>query len=173
MNVAADRNGPSIGQRRRAARIAAVQALYQQGMIGGSAEKTASAARHFVLATEDETPVALDEVLFRDLVHGVHTRRTEINELIQSVLNKDRSVERLEQVMQAVLAAGTYELLARPDIDARLTINEYVEVAGAFFSGREPGFANGVLDRLAHQLRPSEMPDARAGASDEPASQDG
>ncbi|MGE4219709.1 MAG: transcription antitermination factor NusB [Alphaproteobacteria bacterium] len=173
MSASAERTGVSMGQRRRAARMAAVQALYQQGMIGGSAEKTAAAARHFALAAEDETPVALDEVLFRDLVHGVFARRVEINELIQSVLDKDRTVERLEQVMQALLAAGTYELLARPDIDARLTINEYVEVAGAFFGGREPGFANGVLDRLARRLRPSEMPGAGAGASDEPAGQDG
>lgn len=173
MSAAAGKTVVSVGQRRRAARVAAVQALYQQGMTGGSAERTAAAARHFALAAEDETPVALDEVLFNDLVHGVHARRAEIDALIQSTLDKDRSVERLEQVMQAILAAGVYELLARPDIDARLTINEYVEVAGAFFGGREPGFANGVLDRLARRLRPGEMPAAPAGRSGEPADEDG
>ena len=81
----------------------------------------------------------------------------EIDRLIAERLDKDRLLERLEAILRAILRAGTYELVARPDVPARVIISEYLDVAHAFFAGSEPGFANGVLDRLAHDLRAGEF----------------
>jgi N utilization substance protein B len=66
-------------------------------------------------------------------------------------------VERLETVLRAILRAGAYEILARPDIPPRVTISEYVEIAHAFFGGREPGLVNGVLNRLAQERRAGDL----------------
>ena len=67
------------------------------------------------------------------------------------------TVERLETVLRAILRAGAYEILARPDIPPRVSISEYVEIAHAFFGGREPGLVNGVLDRLAQERRAGDL----------------
>jgi N utilization substance protein B len=64
---------------------------------------------------------------------------------------------RLETVLRAILRAGAYELTARPDVPARVAISEYLDVAHAFYAGKEPGLVNGVLDRLAHDLRPGDL----------------
>jgi transcription antitermination protein NusB len=109
---------------------------------------------------EGVTYAEADAALFADIVSGQQQRAAEIDRLIAERLDKDRLLERLEAILRAILRAGTYEFLARPDVPARVIISEYLDVAHAFFSGSEPGFANGVLDGLAHDLRVGEFPGA-------------
>ena len=79
------------------------------------------------------------------------------------MLTPDWPLERLESVLRAILRAGAYELLARPDVPAPVVISEYLEIGHAFFAGKEPGLVNGVLDRLARTLRPRACGGARDG----------
>jgi transcription antitermination protein NusB len=132
---------------RRAARLAAVQALYQLDM---NDVAPAVVIAEFVGHRLEQHA---DQPLFSDLVGNVAARVVEIDGLIGGALVEGWSVERLETVLRAILRAGTYEILARPDIPPRVTISEYVEIAHAFFGGKEPGLVNGVLNRLAHERR--------------------
>jgi N utilization substance protein B len=136
---------------RRAARLAAVQALYQLDMNDGApAVVIAEFVRHRLEEHADQT-------LFSDVVGGVAARVADIDARIGAALVEGWTVERLETVLRAILRAGTYELLARPDVPPKVAISEYVEIAHAFFGGREPGLVNGVLHRLAGELRGAEL----------------
>jgi N utilization substance protein B len=90
-------------------------------------------------------------------VRGVAERAEDIDRMLASALTESWTVERLEVVLRCILRAGAYELLARPGVPARAAINEYVELAHAFYAGAEPGMVNGLLDRLARLLRPEEF----------------
>ncbi len=144
------------GRKRSAARLAAVQALYQIELTGGSA---ANVVREFLMhrfgGGEDDTPGAADEALFADLVEGASARRDELDRQISAVLTPDWPLARLEVILRAILRAGAYELIARPDVPARVAISEYIDIAHAFFAGKEPGLVNGVLDALARTFRPA------------------
>jgi len=136
---------------RRAARLAAVQALYQLNM---NDVAPAVVIAEFVGHRLERHA---DQPLFSDLVGGVAARVAALDEMIGAALVEGWTVERLETVLRAILRAGAYELVARPDIPPRVAISEYVEIAHAFFGGREPGLVNGVLHRLAQQLRPADL----------------
>ena len=84
---------------------------------------------------------------------GVDARRAEIDQFIAGKLAKDWSLDRLDRPMRAILRAGTYELLARPDVPVASVISEYVDVAHAFYDKRESGFVNGLLDAVAKEAR--------------------
>lgn len=141
------------GGRRSAARLAAVQALYQMELSGVSAEQALSdhAARSRDVAGGEETTVEADAEFLGDLVRGVDARGAEIDRALGGVIAQEWALERLEVVLRAILRAGAWELLAREDIDPPVTIDEYVEIAKDFFAGREPSMVNGVLDKLAAQ----------------------
>ena len=94
-----------------------------------------------------------DEKLFGDIVRGVAEHRERLDETLSAALSEEWPLPRLERLLRLILEAGAYELVHRPDIPPRVTISEYVAIAYAFFSGREPALANGVLDRLARTLR--------------------
>lgn len=151
---------------RSAARLAAVQALYQIDISGiGADDVTDEFLRHrFGDAGDDASVPAADTGLFSELVHGVCARGDEIDPMISRALGGGWTLDRLELLLRAVLRAGAFELLARADVPAPVVIDEYIEVAHAFFGRGEPGLVNGVLDRLAHDLRPAELV-ARKGAS--------
>jgi N utilization substance protein B len=136
---------------RRAARLAAVQALYQLDM---NDVAPAVVIAEFVGHRLEQHA---DQPLFSDLVGQVAARVVEIDDLIGAALVEGWKVERLETVLRAILRAGAYEILARPDIPPRVTISEYVEIAHAFFGGREPGLVNGVLNRLAQERRAGDL----------------
>jgi len=136
---------------RRAARLAAVQALYQLDMNAGKATAVVSEFVNHRLEAHADQP------LFSDLVAGVTERAAEIDGLIGGALVEGWTVERLETVLRAILRAGTYELVARIDVPAKVAISEYVEIAHAFFGGKEPGLVNGVLNRLAQERRAGEL----------------
>lgn len=140
---------------RSAARLAAVQALYQREM-----EKTALARllnefhQHRLGAViEDEQYAEAEVAFFDDVVSGVDARCDEIDLLLSERLAKGWSLARLDKTMLQVLRAGTYELMARADVPVGTVIGEYVDVAKAFFDDREAKFANGVLDAVAKQVR--------------------
>ena len=145
---------------RSAARLAAVQALYQQEMEGTPVPRLLKEFHdHRLGATiEDAQYVEAERSFFDDIVTGVSSRCAEIDELIGRRLAADWRLERLDRPMRALLRAGTYELLARPDVPVGSVISEYVDVAHAFYDKRESGFVNGVLDAVARDARA-----ARAG----------
>jgi N utilization substance protein B len=140
---------------RSAARLAAVQALYQMEMEGTPlAQLLHEFHQHRLGATiEDVTYVPAEEAFFDDVVTGVDARRDEVDGLIAAKLAKGWSMERLDRPMRQILRAGTYELLARADVPTASVISEYVDVAHAFYDRREAGFVNGLLDAIAKAVR--------------------
>ncbi len=147
----------SATARRRAARLAAVQALYQIELTSDPVDAVAREFLEHRLGRERDDEIEADQSLFADIVQGVASRRRELDALIASVLVEGWTVERLELVLKLILRAGAYELQSRPDVPARVCITEYVDLTHAFFDGKEPGLTNGVLDHLARMLRPDEM----------------
>ena len=142
-----------------AARLAAVQALYQMDIAGDGIEDVVAEFLTHRLAdwTEDGQSIDADTDLFATLTRGAGARRDDIDALIVGALAEGWTIQRLELLLRAVLRVGTYELMARPETPAKVVIDEYIDVAHAFFGKGPPGFVNGVLDRLAHDLRPGEF----------------
>ncbi len=142
-------------QARAAARLAAVQALYQHEMEGTAIPALLHEFhQHRLGATIEEVEYADADVdFFDDVVKGADARREEIDTLIAGKLAKGWSLDRLDRPMKAILRAGTYELLARDDVPVAAAISEYVDVAHAFYEKRESGFVNGLLDAIAKDVR--------------------
>lgn len=140
---------------RSAARLAAVQALYQIEMEGTQLSVLLHEFhQHRLGATiEDVTYAQAEESFFDDIVTGVDKRRAEIDALVSARLSKGWSLERLDKPMRQILRAGTYELLGRKDVPTGTVISEYVDVAHAFYDKREAGFVNGLLDAVAKDVR--------------------
>jgi N utilization substance protein B len=140
---------------RSAARLAAVQALYQQEMERTPLPMLLHEFHHHRLgATIEEVEYADAEVdFFDDVVSGVHARADEIDALVARKLAKDWSLDRLDKPMRQILRAGAYELLARIDVPTGSVISEYVDVAKAFYDKREAAFVNGLLDAIAREVR--------------------
>jgi N utilization substance protein B len=147
--------GPARLPARSAARLAAVQALYQLEM---EATPLASLLDEFHMhrlgaEIEDEQDLEADVAFFDDVVRGVAARRDEIDGRLSDRLAQGWSIARLDRTMLQILRAGAYELLARPDISVSIVINEYLDVAHAFFDDREAKFVNGLLDAIARDVR--------------------
>ena len=140
---------------RAAARLAAVQALYQHDMEATPVTQLLHEFhQHRLGATIEDLEYAEPEVdFFDDVVKGTHARLAEIDTTIAAKLAKGWSLTRLDKAMRAILRAGTYELLARADVTVGTVITEYVDVAHAFFDKREAGFVNGLLDAIAKDVR--------------------
>jgi transcription antitermination protein NusB len=102
---------------------------------------------------EGENYGEADRTLFADIVRGASSRQGEIDGMLAAALSEEWPLPRLETILRAILRAGAYELLGRADVPPRVVISEYLDVAHAFFAGKEPGMVNGVLDRLARVLR--------------------
>lgn len=145
----------SRSKARAAARLAAVQALYQQEMEGTPiAALLHEFHQHRLGATiEDEEYADADVAFFDDIVGGVAARRDEIDGVIAAKLSSDWSMERLDKPMRQILRAGAFELMARPDVPVGAVINEYLDVAHAFYDRRDTGFVNGLLDAIAKEVR--------------------
>ena len=140
---------------RSAARLAAVQALYQQEMEQTPLPRLLREFHdHRLGATiEDVAYVEAEIEFFDDLVKGVDARRAEIDAAITAKLATGWTLDRLDRPMRQILRAGTYELLARADVPTASVISEYVDVADAFYARREKGFVNGLLDAVAKAVR--------------------
>ena len=148
-------SAPARSRSRSAARLAAVQALYQQEMEGTpTASLLHEFHQHRLGATIDEIEYAEAEVaFFDDIVKGAIARRDELDALIEARLAEGWSLPRLDKPMKAIRRAGAYELAARADVPTATAISEYVDVAKAFYDPRESGFVNGLLDAIAKQVR--------------------
>lgn len=144
-----------MSRARSAARLAAVQALYQQDMEGTPlARLLHEFHQHRLGATIEEATYAEAEVdFFNDVVKGVDARRGEIDALIEANLGKGWTLARLDKPLAQILRAGSYELLARPDIPVGSVISEYLDVAHAFYDPKEKKFVNGLLDAVAKAVR--------------------
>ena len=140
---------------RSAARLAAVQALYQLEMEATPlAQLLHEFHQHRLGATiEDATYAEAEVAFFDDVVTGTDARCEEIDALITDRLAEGWSLARLDKPMKAILRVGTYELIARPDVPTATVISEYIDVAHAFFDKRETGFVNGLLDSIAKTAR--------------------
>jgi transcription antitermination protein NusB len=148
-------NSPKRSLARSAARLAAVQALYQHHMEGTATAKLLDEFhQHRFREVIDEAELAEAEVDFFDnVVAGALARKDEIDALIVARLQQGWTLARLDKTMLQILRCGTYELLARPDVPVGTAISEYVDVAKAFFDDREAKFVNGVLDGVAKEAR--------------------
>ena len=140
---------------RSAARLAAVQALYQQEMERTPLPRLLKEFHDHRLGAmiEDAQYHAAERDFFDDIVTGAEARRSEIDALISDRLAEGWSLERLDRPMRAILRAGAYELIARPDVPIASVISEYVDVAHAFYDKRESGFVNGLLDAIGKEAR--------------------
>lgn len=144
---------------RSAARLFAVQALYQIERRGAAPEAVIQEfLEHRREQEVDGVPlVSPDFGQFRALVTGVCEEVHDLDNMLLAVLDVDWTLERLESLLLVLLRAGIHEIASRQDIPARVVINEYVDLAHAFYGGKEPGLVNGVLDRLARNLREEEF----------------
>lgn len=142
-------------QARAAARLAAVQALYQHAMEGTPQAKLLDEFHMHRLGAEiDDDQYADAEVaFFDDVVRGVLARKDEIDSAIAGKLAQGWSLRRLDRTMHQILRAGAWELMARADVPTPSVISEYVDVAHAFFEAREAKFVNGLLDAIARDVR--------------------
>src|SRR5437870_2346901 len=149
------------GSRRRSvARLAAVQAVYQLELNPGVEPESVvrEFARHrFGHEIDGDQYAEADPVLFADVVRGVAADQEQLDSAISAALTPDWPLPRLDSVLRAILRAGAYELAHRLDVPPRVSISEYTAVAYAFFAGKEPGLANGVLDALARSWRAAEL----------------
>ncbi len=148
-------NMPARSRSRSAARLGAVQALYQREMEGTATAKLLDEFHQHRLGKEIEDDVYENAEIdfFDDLVSGVIARQEEIDELLTSKLAEGWTLRRLDKTMLQILRAGAYELLARADVPTAAAISEFVDVAHAFFEEREAKFVNGVLDAVAKAAR--------------------
>jgi len=154
------RSGNGV-EKYHAARLAAVQGLYQMDLTGARPPMVLFEFSLRGMAPEldakgIQTP-EMDRARFEKLVRGVAEQRDSLDAMLVTALPVEWPLERLDSVMRAILRAGIFELRHMSDVPARVVIDEYVDIAHAFFGGKEPAMINGVLDHLAHELRPPEF----------------
>ncbi|MEM7191551.1 MAG: transcription antitermination factor NusB [Pseudomonadota bacterium] len=151
--------GTDRASSRSAARLAAVQALYQMDMTGIDLNDVVSEfeAHRLGQEVEGEHYHAAEGTFFCDLVDGVVREQRRLDPMLDAQLAVGWRLNRVDSILRALLRSAAFELLIRDDVPARVVINEYVDIAHAFFSGDEPKVVNGVLDRLARQERLGEL----------------
>jgi transcription antitermination protein NusB len=150
---------PRKANRRGAARLAAVQALYQMDIAGaGINDILAQFESHWLgREVEGEQYLPAESAFFRGIVTGVVETQRELDPRIDRVLAATWPLKRIETILRSVLRAGAYEIAKHPEIPARVIVSEYVDVARAFVDRSETGMVNAVLDELARQSRPGEF----------------
>ncbi len=152
-------NAARKANKRGAARLAAVQALYQMDLVGTGLNEILTQFETHWLGGEVEGAQyrPAEAAFFRDLVGGVVREQSRLDPQIDAALTRGWPLKRIEAVLRAVLRAGAYELACRSDVPARVVTAEYVDVAAAFVDEEETGMVNAVLDQLARQLRAAEF----------------
>ena len=153
---------------RSAARLAAVQGLYQMDMAATAIadvirdltrtplRDTAGEGAEMPAGASDE-PEEIDETFLAELLRGVVRRQRDIDPLVDGQLATGWRLARVDSTLRAILRVGVYELMERGEVPARVVIDEYIDIAHAFFASDEPRVVNGVLDKLARKLRPDEL----------------
>ncbi len=159
--MSANNKKAKVGEitQRTAARIAAVQALYQMDMAGADVNDVIAEfiEQRFEGDNRDETLATADRVFFADILRAVVRRQREIDPLIDEQLAEGWRLVRVDSILRAILRGGVAEILDRSDVPARVVISEYVNVAHTFFDEDEPRVVNGILDKLARRLRGHEF----------------
>jgi N utilization substance protein B len=145
----ADAGKPSKSEKRRAARTLAMQALYQWHMAKQSLNEIEAQFR------VDNDFSDVDAAYFREILHGVPAKKTEIDTALTPCL--DITIDELDPVELSVLRLSTWELIERVDVPYRVVINEGIELAKVYGSTDGHKFVNGVLDKLAPRLREAEV----------------
>ncbi len=157
---------------RSIARTAAVQALYQMDMAGTDLNQVIAEFQRDRFAPEtvavagdgrhevdpEEKAEGADAQFFSDILRGVVRRQRDIDPMIDLQLAEGWRLIRVDSILRAILRAGVFELIERPDVPARVAINEYINVAHAFFDAEEPRVVNGVLDKIARKVRGPDIP---------------
>lgn len=150
---------PKAPSRRQAARLAAVQALYQWQE--GQDEPAAIVEQFLNVRTGEAGEGGMrrdaDKPLFKDVVEGTASHKDELEKTVSEALAENWTWGRIDRLVRAILLAGAYELVHRRDVPPKVAINEYVEIAHAFYDQGEPTFVNSVLDRVARQERATEL----------------
>jgi transcription antitermination protein NusB len=151
--------GDRKANRRGAARLAAVQALYQMDVGGTGINEVLAEFESFWIGSEVEGEQYLpaEGAFFRDVVSGVLRDQKELDPMIDDVLSRGWPLARVEAILRAVMRAGAYELQHRKDIPGRVIVSEYVDVAHAFVERDETGMVNAVLDQIGRQFRADEF----------------
>src|SRR5215475_13191894 len=152
--------------RRGAARLAAVQALYQMDIAGtGVNDILAQFESHWIgREVEGAQYLPAEAAFFRDVVGGVVREQRSLDPLVDDALARGWPLRRIEAILRAVMRAGAYELRHRSDVPARVIVSEYVDVANAFVDKEETGMVNAVLDQLAREFRTEELGRPARGA---------
>ncbi|MFA5950501.1 MAG: transcription antitermination factor NusB [Hyphomicrobium sp.] len=162
---------PNARKPRSIARMGAVQALYQMDLAGTDAGEVIEefVSLRFAPPVPDADGVLSDDgedannlegadaTFFAEILKGVVRRQREIDPLVDQQLRTGWRLVRVDSILRAILRAGVFELMERSDVPARVTINEYINIAKAFFEADEPKVVNGVLDRIAHKVRAGEF----------------
>jgi transcription antitermination protein NusB len=167
MNTRVKSGGAGRGAR-SLARIAAVQALYQMDIAGTDLNDVITEFQTLRFTATDEAAGAgeTDAQFFADILRGVVRHQRDIDPAIDEQLAAGWRLVRVDSILRAILRGGVFELMERSDVPARVVINEYIEVAHAFFDDDEPKVVNGVLDRLARRLRLTEFEARPADAAE-------
>ncbi len=144
---------------RSAARLAAVQALYQMETTGQGVDSVISEFTDHRLGGEIEGEIlhAADVAFFSDILRGAVESQSRLDPYLQRHLAEGWKLKRIDSTARAILRAALFEMIRRPDVPFRVVINEYLDIANAFFDADEPKFINGVLDRAARDARSDEM----------------
>ncbi|NNM73300.1 transcription antitermination factor NusB [Enterovirga aerilata] len=144
---------------RSAARLAAVQALYQMDVAGKGVIDAMAEFEAFWIGREVEgvSFKPAENAFFRDILRGTVSEQVTVDKLVDKALATGWPLTRVEAVLRAILRAGAYELAFRKDVPARVIISEYVDVAHGFYGEEEPGLVNAVLDAIAREVREGEM----------------
>lgn len=147
---------PRSANKRGAARLAAVQALYQMDIVGTGLMKTAAEYEAYRLGKDIDGDQYLeaDFQWFLSIITGVVKSQKQLDPMLHQQLSEEWSLSRLDSILRAILRAGLWELINRPDVPVAVVMNEYVDIAKAFFEGDEPKLVNAVLDNMAKKTRP-------------------
>lgn len=152
---------------RSAARLAAVQALYQMDVAGKGLADAMAEFEAFWMGREVEgiTFAPAENAFFREILSGAVSEQITVDQLVDKALASGWPLTRVEAVLRAILRAGVYELAFRKDVPARAVISEYVDVAHGFYGAEEPGLVNAVLDVVAREVRAKEMAQKGRGSA--------
>ena len=146
--------------KRGSARLAAVQAIYQMDLSSAPVGEVVTEYENLRIGKEVDGDTYLEADLgwFRGIVSGVVELQNQLDPMINNALPADWPLSRIDTLLRAVMRSGTFELLKRKDVPAKVVINEYMDIANAFFEEDEPRLVNGVLNRIARELREDEFP---------------
>ncbi len=167
MTRSKSKSSPDAVNPRSAARVSAVQALYQMDLAATPLDEVIDefVTLRFSSGDSSETAQGAEPAFFADLLRGVVRCQRDIDPMIDQALATGWRLVRVDSILRAILRAGVFELMERTDVPARVVINEYINAAHAFFAEDEPKVVNGILDRLAHRLRPREFEPKAAGTA--------